>query len=85
MNINSIQNKLESLANIIKGNIGILSESSYTYNSFPEGQFFFNSSETPFRLDRDRNGRAVMLFIRNEIHTKFVFTNDKAIKSFYID
>lgn len=85
MNINSIQNKLESLANIIKGNIGILSESSYTYNSFPEGQFFFNSSETPFRLDRDRNSRAVILFIRNEIHTKVVFTNDKSIKSFYID
>ena len=36
----------------------------------------------PFRLDRNRNGGGIMLFIRNDIPRKVVSTGDRPIESF---
>ena len=37
------------------------------------------------RLNRDRNSGGNMLFIRNDIATKIVSTDDKPIESFYVE
>ena len=54
-------------------------------DSFPDGQFFLDGLRTPFRLDQKRNGRGIMLFIRNDILEKVVSTDDRPIKSFCVE
>ena len=57
LDINSIRNKFDSLANVIKDNIGILMTSQTKVDdSSPDGHFFLDSFGTPFCLDRSRNG-----------------------------
>ena len=68
LNIDSIQNKFDSFADIIKDNIHILMISETKVDdSFPDGQFFLDGFGTPFRLDRNGNGGGIMLFTRNDI------------------
>ena len=77
-NINSIRNKSDSLADIIKDNIDILMISgTKSEESFPDGQFFLNGFGTPFCLDRNTNDEGIMLSIKNDIPAKVVFTDDK--------
>ena len=68
------------------GNIDIsmISETKVD-DSFPDCQFFLDGFGTPFRLDRNRNGKGIMLFIRNDISAKVVSTQDRPIKSFYVE
>ena len=71
LNINSFRNKfnfLAVLADIVKDNIDILmiSESKLD-DSFPDSQFFIEGFGKPFRLDRNRNGGGIMLFIQSDI------------------
>ena len=85
MNINSIRNKFDSLVDIIKDNIDILMIlETKVDDSFPDGQFFLDGFGTPFRLDRNRNGGGIMLFIRNDIPSKVVSTDDRPIESFCV-
>ena len=86
LNINSIRNKFDSLADIIKDNIDILMISETKVDdSFPDGQFFLDGFGTPFRLDRNRNGEGIMLFIRHDIPAKVVSADDWPIESFYVE
>ena len=86
VNINSIRNKFDSLADIIKDNIDILMISETKVDdSFPDGQFFLDGFGTPFRLDRNRNGGGFMLFVRNDIPANVVSTDDWPIESFYVE
>ena len=78
LNINSIRNKFD--------NIDILMISvTEVDDSFPDGQFFWDGFGKPFRLDRNRNGGGIMLFIRNDIPAKVVSTDDGPIESFYVE
>ena len=54
-------------------------------DSFPDGQSFLDGFGTPFRLDWNRNGRGIMLFIRNDIPANVVSTVDRPIESFYVE
>ena len=59
LNINSVRNKFDSLADIIKDNIDILMISETKVdNSFPDGQFFLDGFEATYFqkyiCDRDR-------------------------------
>ena len=54
-------------------------------DSFPDGQFFLDSFGIPFRLDRNRNGEGIMLFIRHDIPAKVVSADDWPIESFYVE
>ena len=57
LNINSIRNKFDSLADIIKDNINILMISETKVDdTFLDGQFFLDGFGKPFRLDRKRTG-----------------------------
>ena len=86
LNINSIGNKFDSLAGIIKDNIDILIISEMNVgNSFPDGQFFLDGFRTPFHNYRNKNCGGIMLFIRNDIPAKFVSTDDRPIEIFYVE
>ena len=86
LNINSIRNKFDSLADIIKEDIDILMISETKVDdSFPCDQFFLDSFGTPFRLGRHRNGGGIMLFIRIDIPAKVVSTDDRPNESFYVE
>ena len=86
LNINSIQNKFDSLADIIKNNIDIsLISKTKVGDTFPNGQFFLDGFGTPFCLDRISYGGDIMIFIRNAIPAKVVSTDDRPIESFYVE
>ena len=77
--MNTVQNKFDYLADIIKGNIDILMISETKVNdSFQDDQFFLDDFGTPFRLDQSRNGVGNMLFNRYDIPAKVVSTDDNA-------
>ena len=50
---------------------------------FPHGQFFLDGFRTTFRLERNRDGGGIILFIRNDIPAEVVSADDRPIKSFY--
>ena len=86
LNINLMQNKFDSLADIIKDNIDILMMSeSNVGNSIPDGQFSLDGFGTPFSLDRNRKVGVQFLFIRNYIPAKVFSSDDRPNESFYVN
>ena len=86
MNINSIRNKFDSLADIIKDNIDVLMTSETKVDdSFPHGQFFLDGFGAPFCLNGNRNGMGITLFIRNDIPAKVVSADDRPIERVYVE
>ena len=68
LNINSIRNKLESLAELTRGNLDILviTETKLDH-TFPEKQFLIPGYRKPFRQDRNKFGGGVMIYVREDI------------------
>ena len=71
LNINSLRNKIELLTDQIRGNIDVLliSETKLD-NSFPTSQFTIEGYNSPFRLDRNKDGGGLMLYVRDDIPAK---------------
>ena len=64
LNINSIRNKFDPSADIIKDNIDILMIPETKAGSFlPDRQFFFDGFGTPFCLDRSKNGTTLCFLL----------------------
>ena len=85
LNINSIGNKFDQLAALIKRKINVLIISeSKTDDSFPDSQFFLDAYSTPYRLDRNRNGGGLMLFVRNDIPSKMISIENLPTEGFLI-
>ena len=63
LNINSLRNKFEALQYIINRNLDIilLSETKLD-DSFPSAQFMLKNYVIPYRLDRNSNGRGLLLY-----------------------
>ena len=73
LNINSLRNKFDLLANIIKDKIDILMISETKLDSsFPKGQFHLHGFSEPYRLDRNGNGGGILVFIREDIPSKLI-------------
>ena len=67
LNINSIRNKFDFLAQQVKGSIDILMISETKFDeSFPVGQFLIDGYSVPFRFDRNGNVGGILLYIREE-------------------
>ena len=65
LNINCLRNKFDLLTYQIKDNIDILMITEIKLDeSFSIQQFFINGFSGSFRLDRDRNGGGILLYIR---------------------
>ena len=81
LNINSLPNKFDDLKSIIIGNIDVfvLTETKLD-NTFNNRQFRMEGFSAPFRLDRNRNGGGIMVYIRDDIPSRILnkhnFPND---------
>ena len=73
LNINSLRNKFEALQFIINRNLDIilLAETKLD-DSFPYAQFMLKNFGIPYRLDRNSNGAALLLYVREDIPCKFL-------------
>ena len=73
LNMNSLQNKFDLLTYQINDNTDIvIIMGTKLDESFPIGQVFINGFSSPFRLDRDRNGGGVSLYMREDISSKLL-------------
>ena len=53
---------------------------------FPDSQFLIDGFGKPFRLDRNKNGGGIMLFIRSDIPAKVISIDKKFLfESFYVE
>ena len=87
INVNSLRNKFESLSTQVKGNIDVLMVSETKIDdTFPVGNFVIDGFSTPYRLDRDSNGGGIMLYVREDIPSNLLATDEKNhIESFYVE
>ena len=85
LNINSLRNKFESLQHIINKNINVLLISETKIDSsFPSAQFHLEGYATPYRLDRNANGRGIQLYIREDIPSELLNT-DLFFEGFFVE
>ena len=55
-------------------------------DTFPVGNFVIDGFSTPYRLDRDNNGGGIMLYVREDIPSNLLATDEKShIESFYVE
>ena len=87
ININSMRNKFESLSTQVKGNIDVLMVSKTKIDdSFSVGNFVLDGFSTPYQLDCDSNGGGIMLYIREDIPSNLLATDEKNhTESFYVE
>ena len=75
LNINSIRNKFDLLANAINRNIDVLLISETKIDSsFPDAQFQLSGLNCPYRRDRNRNGGGLMFILRDDLPSKLLQT-----------
>ena len=55
------------------------------HNTFPNGQFLIDSFNESIRLDRNKNGGGILLFIGEDIPTKFLCFETPPIERFFIE
>ena len=85
LNINSLRNKFVLFSEQVKGSIDTLMVSETKLdNSFPEAQFLIEAFHSPFRFDRNINGGGVMLYVLEDIPTKFLSHDFPGEESFFI-
>ena len=86
--INSLPNKFEQLKELVMkhADVLVITETKLD-DSFPTSQFLMKYFAETFRLDRNRNGGGVMIYIRDGIPSrllsKHVFPSD--IEGLYIE
>ena len=88
LNINSIRNKFDIMKPMLLDDTDIFMVTETKLDdSFPVSQFNVEGFSTPFRLDRNKNGGGIILYIRSYIIasklTSFTFPND--IEAFFIE
>ena len=73
LNINSLTFKFDELRLLVTGifDILIITETNLD-DTFPLSQFHIDSFSTPYRLDRNRNGGGILIYIREDIPSKIV-------------
>ena len=71
LNVNSIRNKLDEIKLLIIGNIDVLVLTETKLDeSFPLVQFFIEGFATPYRLDRNKHGGGILIYVREDIPSK---------------
>ena len=85
ININSIRNKFDFLAEGISGNIDVLLVTETKLDSsFPRAQFFIQGFTDPYRLDRNKHGGGIILYIREDIPSKLI-ESEGNIESLFVE
>ena len=80
LNINSLTNKFDALNVIVNNQVDIvILDETKLDDTFTEDQFCIEGFSKPYRLDRNRNGGGVMIYVRKDIPSKEL-KNHKFIK-----
>ena len=83
LNINSLRNKFDAL---VSGNVDVLVLSETKIDeSFPKGQFKVPGFCTPFRLDRDRFGGGILVYVQENLPAKLLSSETKTIEGIFIE
>ena len=73
ININSIRNTFEDLKLLIQDNVDILVVTETKLDdTFTSAQFYTEGFKTPIRLDRNSFGGGIVIYIRENIPSKFL-------------
>ena len=72
ININSIRNKFELLAETVMGNVDIMVNETKIGKFFPTSQFIITGFTSPYRFDRTKEGRGILVYIREDIPSKLL-------------
>ena len=73
ININSIRNKFELLAEAVMGNVDIIMVTETRIEkSFPTSQFIIPSFTSPYCSDRTKEGGGILVHIREDIPSKLL-------------
>ena len=73
ININSIRKKIEILKSMLPEVLDVLMITETKLDdTFPEQQFYIEGFNIPFRLDRNRHGGGLLLYVRNNINAVFL-------------
>ena len=82
-----MRKKFESLSTQVKGNIDVLMVSETKIDdTFPVGNSVVDGFSTPYWLDRDSDGGGIMLYVREDIPSNLLATDEKNhIESFYAE
>ena len=71
---------------LIKNNVDILMISETKLDeSFPEGQFTVKGYSKSFRLDRNKNGGGIMLYVREDIPARLISVEKSPIEAMFIE
>ena len=71
LNINSIRYKFDELKSLISGKIDVLVVTETKLDdTFPTAQFFIDGYSVPYRLDRNKHGGGILIYIREDISSK---------------
>ena len=73
LNINSLSSKFDDLKMFMTGifDILVITETKLG-NTFPVSQFHIDGLSIPYRLDRNRNGGGVIVYVREDISSKLL-------------
>ena len=73
ININYLAPKFDQLKEVIGKNIDILTiQETKLDSSFPTQQFLLDGYSQPYRLDRNREGGGVLIYVREDIPSKLL-------------
>ena len=56
-----------------------------TDTSFPIGQFLFDGYSTRFRLDDNAHGEGILLYVREDIPSKFLLVEENTIEGLFVE
>ena len=85
LNINSIPNKFNLLAEGVSSNVDIIKISEAKIDeTFPARQFYIDGYTPPYRLDRNCNGGGLMIFVREDIPSKLI-ENSNSIEGIFLE
>ena len=88
LNINSLAPKFEQLREVIGNHLDILTiQETKLDSSFPIAQFLIDGYSVPYRLDRNRDGGGVMIYVREDIPSKLLskHTFTETIEGLFIE
>ena len=73
LNLNSLPNKFDQLKDIIGKNLDIIAiQETKLDESFPTQQFIIEGYTKPYRLDRNRDGGGVLIYVREDIPSQLL-------------
>ena len=73
LNINSLASKFDEFKLVVSGIVDILIVTETKLdNTFATSQFYIEGFSIPCRLDRNRNGGGIIIYVREDIRTKIL-------------